>query len=481
VDSRRNLFLKKIASGQNFGLRFDPIDGRNRQIFHFGIAESLLPFLRAAGIEFFELGSINAADGTSFKHTSLFAKEIQLISDEILKKTGFKNTQTSPRANFIDAAVRYCIDHKNRDLLLGFVDFEQKNSYWLQTYALFSALSKYIGTKEFPSWPEGIRNNDRKLRGVIGKQLFDLIIFEKTAQFLTHLSLKNFTERAKQFGIFIGGMTGILCEEFSSDVWGNQRLFFVNKCSKATVYSGLPPNQWLEHGLKSTKVPFRWNEMYNDRYEFMHNLLDKQEADFDYVHMLDGHTIFHCWEVPSFESDGEHGRWVPTKSDLLFEYIKPQLNRFPYVFDFNNPLLPKHELLARRHNLLQAVIHGEPEAHSCEQYDLSADIKILASKLCNTKFPLENEAIQENLSEAKSNLADMATKNFPLKLFHVDEICSALGASVVDIINKPEHYGEIFRKILDGSTSNSDSKTVELHANEKKSILKSVAAFFGRK
>ncbi|MDR2435881.1 MAG: 4-alpha-glucanotransferase, partial [Puniceicoccales bacterium] len=451
MGNKRDLFLKKIASGQSFGLRFDLIDERNRQIFHFGIAENLLPFLRAAGIEFFELGNINATDGTSFKRTSLFAKEIQLISDEILKKTGFKNTQISPRANFIDAAIRHCMDHKNRELLSDFVDFEQKNSHWLQNHALFSALSKYIGTKEFSSWPEGIRSSDRKLRGVISRQLFDRVIFEKTTQFLTHLSLKNFIERARQFGIFIGGTVGILCEEFSSDVWGNQRLFFVDKRSKATVYSGLPPSQWLEHGLKSTKVPFRWNAMYNDKYELMHNLLDKQEADFDYAHVLDGHTVFHCWEVPSFESDGEHGRWVPTKSDLLFEYIKPQLNRFPYIFDFNNPLLPKHELLARRHNLLQAVICGEPEVHSCEQYDLSADIKILASKLCNTKFPLEDGAVQKNLLEAKPNLAGMVAKNFPLKLFHIGEICSALGASVIDIANKPEHYGEVLRKILAGN------------------------------
>jgi hypothetical protein len=39
--------LKKIAIGQNFGLRLDFVDGRNQRIFHFGIAEQLLPFLSA--------------------------------------------------------------------------------------------------------------------------------------------------------------------------------------------------------------------------------------------------------------------------------------------------------------------------------------------------------------------------------------------------------------------------------------------------
>jgi hypothetical protein len=487
MGNKRDTFLKKIAAGQNFGVRLDLIDRRNKRIFHFGIVEKLLSFLQTAGVKFFELGNINAVDEISFKNVSMFAKEPRLISDEMIEKVGFKikSNGANSRLEFIDATVQHCIDHKNRELLSGFVEFEQKNDHWLQNYALFSALGKYIGTKEFCSWPDDIRNYDRKSRGVISKQLFDRVIFEKTAQFLTHISLRNLIERARQFGIFIGGTADILCEEISSEVWGNQRLFFLNKFSKATVYNGLPPSQYLEHGLKSSQIPYRWNEMYNDGYELIRNLLGMQEENFDYVHMLNGHTIFHYWEIPNLEIDGEHGRWVPIKSDLFFEYTKLHLDRFPCIFDFNNPLSPKHDLSARRHNLLQLVIYGEPETHAYEQYDLATDIKILASKLCNMKIPLGSASIQTILSEAKQNLANMLVKNFPLKLIHMGEICGILGTSVSDVANSPEYYGEILGNLLAGNPQNANAKKIHKStkpiAKEKKSILGSVVSFFRKK
>ncbi|MDR0595341.1 MAG: 4-alpha-glucanotransferase [Puniceicoccales bacterium] len=484
MGNKRELFLEKIASGQNFALRFDLVNGWNGRIFHLGIAEKLLPFLRVAGVKFFELGSLSAVDHTSFKSISIFAKEPQLIADEMFEKIGFKGDRTSPRLSLINAAVQHCIDNKDHELLSSFVEFEQRNNYWLQNYALFVALSKYIGTNEFFSWPEGIGNYERKLLGIASKQLFDKIIFEKTTQFLTHLSLKNFTERAKQLGIFVGGTVNVLCEEFSSEVWGNQKLFFLNKLNRATVYNGLPVNKYLEHGLKSSQVPYRWSEMYGNNYELIHNLFRSQEEVFDYAYLMNGHTIFHYWEIPNFETNGEHGRWVPTKSELFFEYTKPHFDQFPFIFDFNDPLSPKHALLARRHNLLRAVIQGEPETHAYEKYDLSAEIKILASKRCNGKLPLSKALIQSILSEAKTNLASMLEKKYPIKLIHIEEVCSILGVSIADIANKPEYYGEIFGNILAGKPTftKKSRKSVNFpFEKEKKSILQSIAALFLKK
>jgi hypothetical protein len=128
--------------------------------------------------------------------------------------------------------------------------------------------------------------------------------------------------------------------------------------------------------------------MYNDRYALIRNLIDMQGEEFDYVHVLNGHTIFHYWEVPSFEANGEQGHWVSIKSDSFFEHAKPHLDRFSCIFDFNNLLSPNREPLARRHNFLQLVIYGEPEIHAYEQCDPALDIKLLVSRLCNMKIPL---------------------------------------------------------------------------------------------
>jgi hypothetical protein len=73
----------------------------------------------------------------------------------------------------------------------------------------------------------------------------------------------------------------------------------------------------------------------------------------------------------------------------------------------------------------------------------------------------------------------MLTKNFPLRLFHIDEICSVLGVNITNIIGKPEHYGEILGRILRGDVDAGIQAPQPIP--EKKSILKSVVSFFGRK
>jgi hypothetical protein len=53
MESRLDIFPKKIAGGQNFEVSLDLGDRQNKQIFHFGIGEKFLPFFKADQISRF--------------------------------------------------------------------------------------------------------------------------------------------------------------------------------------------------------------------------------------------------------------------------------------------------------------------------------------------------------------------------------------------------------------------------------------------
>jgi hypothetical protein len=65
-------------------------------------------------VKFLESGNVNAVDEPSFKRGSIFAKEPQFISDEMIKKPEFKikGNKTNSRLKFIDSAREHCTEHK---------------------------------------------------------------------------------------------------------------------------------------------------------------------------------------------------------------------------------------------------------------------------------------------------------------------------------------------------------------------------------
>lgn len=448
---KRQEFLDKLANTQHFGIRIELVDKKNNSVINFEIAKKLIPFFKTAGVTLLDLGNLNSFDHVTKKNTSIFAKEPTLISSAVLKKSGYNKEDLPKKTIKIEALrkiVKNIINNKQQKFLSKVVNFENKNSYWIKNYASFSALSNYIGTCNFDKWPENIKSYERKPISIIQKQLPDRIFIENALQFLVHKSYLDFIKCAHEAEIYVSTDLNLMCEEYSSEIWGNIRWFFCNNHCKATVYNGLPPSKTLKFGIKNTKVPYRWNELYNDNFEFLHKLFEHYEETYDYLHLQNGHTLFHYWEIPSFENDPQFGRWVPVKSDLFFEYMRSHFDNCPYFLDFNEPLFPKHELMIKRHSLLQSVILGEPEQHICQQYDLSRSINLITSKLCDTKINISDDQRKCILDSAKSNFKILLQSKISLKIIHFDEICVLLNTSLEDIMSKPEHYGMILRNML---------------------------------
>lgn len=453
----KETFINIKKNEKYIGIRLELLSNKQKeQNIHFGEIKKLLPFFKAANIKFLELGKINAFNQRTNRTLSIFAKDPTLIPAEHWKQIFSNSSENWDDIKHLPfeekkAKLYQTIAKKQIIMPSNLITFEKNNSFWLSDYILFTAISDYIGSTKFSNWPEDIKSHERKTLNIIQSQLSNRIITEKILQFLADNAYKEFVTLAHQHGIYTSIDINLTCDEHSSEVWGNARSFYLNKNFIPTVYLGLPQSKLLQCGIKYTTVPYRWNELYNNHFDFFRQLFKHYESICDYVHLLNGHTMFQYWEISRFENDPKHGRWVPVKFDLFFEYIRESLGKFAYFLDFNAPLFPDHELKIKRYSLLQSVILNEPTTHSCQYYDLSRPIQMIRSELCNTKIDNTFEKREQILQSATSNIKSILQSDIPVKIVHFDEVCHALNASISNISERPTYYGNILKNLLNGT------------------------------
>jgi hypothetical protein len=403
--------------------------------------KSLMKFFNGCGIKFLNIGSIFARRNE--KTISSFAIDENILSPAVLGETFLAKETISRIMDFFDR-------HNTQTLRTEFTTFCDKNNYWIEEYSLYCALSDQIGTHDFSQWPDILKVYNRRIADIVKKQLPDRILSHKILQFFAYKQLKLIKSFANEAGIFLCGDCDLLCENLSADVWKNQKMFFINDISKATVFAGFPPSDMCRKGLKSTKIPYRIAFLKNNHYEFFENLFFNGQTLFDAIFLLNGHSIFQYWEIASGEADPKHGRWVNVPTDTFFQYLDSHFNNFPYLFDFNEPLFANNEIISKRHNMLPVVIDGEPTTHACSIYNLQRQLFAVSTHNCNRKIPNTHVASNTIVPCVKSCLDNYKKRTYQICILHFDEICGIIRCNPDGLINDPVSSASKFVSSING-------------------------------
>jgi hypothetical protein len=412
--------------------------------------KGLMKFFSECGIKFLNIGSIFAR--RNGKTISSFGIDENILSPAVLG-------ETFPAKETIGRIMDFFDRHNTQTLRTEFTNFCDKHSYWIEEYSLYCALSDQIGTHDFSQWPDIIKVYSRKIADIVKKQLPDRVLFHKILQFFAHRQLKLIKSFANEAGIFLCGDCDLLCENLSADVWKNQKMFFINDISKATVFAGFPPSDMCREGLKSTKVPYRVAFLKNNHFEFFENLFANGQTLFDAIFLLNGHSIFQYWEIASSETDPKHGRWVNVPTDTFFQYLDSHFNNFPYLFDFNEPLFANNEIISKRHSMLPVVIDGEPTTHTCSVYNLQRQLFAVSTYNCNRKISKMRVAPNTVIPCVQSCLDNYRKGTYQMCILHFDEICGITKCSSNGLVNDPVESASKFISFIDGQKFLATPKT----------------------
>lgn len=209
--------------------------------------------------------------------------------------------------------------------------FCNKETDWLEDYALFKALKKKFSGRPWNEWPQNLRNRDPEAMALARNELKEELEHTKILQFLFHRQWSRLREEAASCGIKLIGDIPIFVAHDSADVWARQDLFHLDESGSPTLVAGVPPDYFSETGQLWGNPLYRWEAHEAEEYAWW---AERLEAVFRFVDTvrIDHFRGFEAyWEIPAGEETAINGKWVPGPGLSLFDAIKRKLGELPII------------------------------------------------------------------------------------------------------------------------------------------------------
>ncbi len=216
-----------------------------------------------------------------------------------------------------------------------FIQFFEKNSYWLVPYAAYCVLRDKFGTNDYRNWEEFAVYDAGQISAFTDKTQphFDEVGVNYFIQYHLHKQLSEVAQYAHQRGVVLKGDIPIGINKNSVDTWVSPELFHMD------MNAGAPPDMFAVKGQNWELPTYNWEMMkrtgfgwWKKRFEQMSNYFDTFRID----HIL---GFFRIWEIPTNQVEGIMGHLNPSTPIYLNEFGEKGIwfdyNRFckPYITD----------------------------------------------------------------------------------------------------------------------------------------------------
>jgi len=211
---------------------------------------------------------------------------------------------------------------KNADLnLINFKDFKEKNSYWLEDYAVFRVLKEKFNESKWTDWPKKFRKYKKNFLIEFAKQNSKKIEFQKWLQWQLFEQLKEIKDYAEEKKILLVGDFCWLMSNDSADVWAKGKYF------ESSFEIGTPPVSKKEKGQRWGFPPLNWKKIIKDKFSYIKDRLKYLENLYHIIRIDHVLGIFRIWKMPLKKKDGwfepkNEKEWRKRGEKILLKIIK---------------------------------------------------------------------------------------------------------------------------------------------------------------
>lgn len=200
-------------------------------------------------------------------------------------------------------------------------EFIEKNSDWLEEYALFMALKEKNHYNSWVCWDNDLKKRDKNALDGCRKELKKTIDFYKFVQFKFFEQWYKLKEYANSRGIQIIGDMPIYVSMDSSEVWSERELFQIdeNDCPKAVA--GYAPDDEYKSGQLWGNPLYSWEEMKKQGYKWWIRRIKQAEEMYDMVRIDHFCGFFDYYSVEPAAHDARCGVFKKAPGEELFEVI----------------------------------------------------------------------------------------------------------------------------------------------------------------
>ena len=328
-------------------------------------AYRFIDFLAASGQTLWQvlpLGPTGYGD-SPYQSFSAFAGNTLLVSPERLLAEGLLDERDLDDApslppdrvdfgaaiEFKNKLLRRAFEHfhhaTDTSLRGAFETFSQRESAWLDDYALYRAMKDARNGVAWNKWEPPMVRREPGALAAAREGLREQVSAQKFYQFLFFKQWHALKRYANERGVSVVGDIPIFVAHDSADVWTHPRLFKLNEDGSPRVVAGVPPDYFSATGQLWGNPLYDWERLRADDFRWWIARVSAMLRTVDILRIDHFRGFAASWEIPGGDTTAERGQWVNAPGRELFEAIKRTLGTLPILAEDLGVITPDVEAL----------------------------------------------------------------------------------------------------------------------------------------
>jgi 4-alpha-glucanotransferase len=231
------------------------------------------------------------------------------------------------KEDLLELAYRNFVSQSQR----SFDDFCDREAYWLDDFALYTALKHSSDGKPWFKWKDQFKLRDLKALLQFTNEQAETLKKIRWKQFIFFKQWRELKTYCNESEISIVGDLPFYVSYDSVDVWAHREIFNLNPDGTMKGVAGVPPDYFNENGQLWGMPVFRWDTLKEQRFDWWVKRIKKNLELFDVVRLDHFRAFSEYWEVPANEKTAVKGKWKPGPEAALFTVLKQELGNLPFV------------------------------------------------------------------------------------------------------------------------------------------------------
>jgi 4-alpha-glucanotransferase len=210
--------------------------------------------------------------------------------------------------------------------------FKWENGWWLEDFVMFDALRHEFKDTSWNEWPHDIKHREPPAMKHWCDRLSRELDVERVTQFFFYEQWFALHQYCARHNIKIIGDVAIFVSFDSADVWSQRELFRLNpETLDPDVVAGVPPDAFSETGQRWGNPLYRWDVLQQRGYDWWIRRLRWALTTCDIIRLDHFRGFESYWEIPAQEPTAVKGRWVKGPADDLFNAVRKECGKLPFI------------------------------------------------------------------------------------------------------------------------------------------------------
>ena len=287
------------------------------------------------------------ADGSPYQCLSAHAGHPELIDLDLVREDGW----LAPSEKTLHEAFTGFMRHASSADREAFSVFLERESGWLEDYALFVAIREQQRRRAWFDWPGPLRDRNEAALRQARVDLHARIDQARFEQFLFFRQWHALRAYAHAADILLFGDVPIYVAHDSAEVWARPDLFTVDEHGHAYEVAGVPPDYFSATGQRWGNPLYRWERHAADGFAWWKARFATQLRLFDLVRIDHFRGLEAYWSIPAACETAIDGQWVKAPGDELLAALRKHFGSLPVVAEDLGIITEEVTELRQKHGL----------------------------------------------------------------------------------------------------------------------------------